>query len=216
MIKKLCGAKTKNETPCGRAAMLNGRCHKHGGKSLGGVASPTFKSGRWSKFIPARLSERYSEAKDDPRLLELAEDIALLDARVADVLGRVDTGESGAIWQALQKAVADFRKATKKEDKDAAILYIFHLIERGNDDYQAWQDVRGLLDQRRRLVESERKRLVESHQMISSERAMVLIAAIVDTVRRHVTDRGALAAISTDIGKILTVDGAAGADSRSE
>src|ERR1035437_122809 len=31
--------------------MPNGRCRLHGGKSLGGIASPRFKHGRYSKHV---------------------------------------------------------------------------------------------------------------------------------------------------------------------
>jgi len=34
------------------------------------------------------------------------------------------------------------------------------------------------------------KRLVEMHQMLTTEEAMTLLAAVVDTIRRHVVDRG--------------------------
>ncbi|MGG4492900.1 HGGxSTG domain-containing protein [Brevibacillus reuszeri] len=35
MEKKLCGAKTKSGEPCKKAALANGRCRLHGGKSTG-------------------------------------------------------------------------------------------------------------------------------------------------------------------------------------
>ncbi|WP_339158070.1 HGGxSTG domain-containing protein [Paenibacillus sp. FSL W8-0186] len=35
MEKKLCGAKTRSGEPCKRAALANGRCRLHGGKSTG-------------------------------------------------------------------------------------------------------------------------------------------------------------------------------------
>lgn len=35
MEKKLCGAKTRNSEPCRKAALANGRCRLHGGKSTG-------------------------------------------------------------------------------------------------------------------------------------------------------------------------------------
>jgi hypothetical protein len=41
----------------------------------------------------------------------------------------------------------------------------------------AWADIRACLEQRRRLVESERKRLVEMQQMIGVDEAMLLVRA---------------------------------------
>ena len=51
-----CGAKNRNGNPCQKWP-LNGRtrCKNHGGKSLRGVASPSFKNGRYSKMLPRDL-----------------------------------------------------------------------------------------------------------------------------------------------------------------
>lgn len=178
----------------------------HGGKSLGGMASPAFRTGRYSKYLPARLAGRYQEAQEDADLLALREDVALTDARLADVLGRVDTGESGALWTAAQATLAAYRDAqakAKPEQAAAAIAELSNLLNKGAGDWLAWDEIAKLLEQRRRLVESERKRLVEMKQVITAERAMLLIGAIAGIIREHVSDRAVLAAISADIGKVI-------------
>jgi hypothetical protein len=45
-------------------------------------------------------------------------------------------------------------------------------------------------------------------QMITTERAMLLVAALVDAVRRHVDDRTLLDAIGREVERIVTVEGA--------
>ena len=189
--------------------MPNGRCRMHGGKSALGPAAGNYKTGRYSKYLPTRLAERYQEAQADPDLLDLRHEIALLDARLSDILGRVDTGESGTVWVRLQAALADFKKArggAGLQDAAEAFGRIQELIQHGAADHEIWAEVRSHLDQRRKLVDSERKRLVEMQQMITSERAMILLAVVVDTIRKHVTDRGVLAAIAADIGALVAVD----------
>lgn len=182
--------------------MPNGRCRIHGGATPSGLAHPQTKTGRYSKHLPTRLAASYAEAQSDQQLLELREDIALLDARLADVLARVDTGESGAIWRRLVQAKGDYHKA-KAKDKDHALDLLLGLIEEGAADYAAWEDVRALLDQRRRTVESERKRLVEMQQTITAERAMLLIGAISGIIRAHVTDPTQLAGIAADLAGLV-------------
>jgi hypothetical protein len=52
MKGKLCGAKTRAGTPCKRLARRpQGRCRLHGGCSLIGVAHPSYKHGRRSKYL---------------------------------------------------------------------------------------------------------------------------------------------------------------------
>src|SRR3954452_17185048 len=96
-----CGAKTRSGAPCRTRPMPNGRCRMHGGKSLAGAASPAFKTGRHSTYLPVRLLAGYQEAERDPELLALRDEIALIDSRLADVLSRVDSGESSRIWRSL-------------------------------------------------------------------------------------------------------------------
>jgi hypothetical protein len=69
----------------------------------------------------------------------------------------------------------------------------------GGWDYEAWHDVQELIEQRRKLAESETRRLVTLQQMISAEQAMLLIGVVVDIIARHITDRQVLAQITTDL-----------------
>lgn len=199
-----CTAKSKQSgEQCKRSAAI-GRsvCAMHGGKSPSGLASSTLTHGRYSKHLPTRLMARYQEAENDPELLSMRAEIHLLDARLADLLVRVDTGESGHLWEQLVEAKQRYHTAPAR-DKGQALYLLLDLIDEGAADHAAWQDVRSVLDQRRRTVESERKRLVEMQQNITVERAMLLVGAIAGIIRAHVSDAKQLAAISTDLGALL-------------
>jgi len=190
--------------------MPNGKCHLHGGKTPTGIALPQTRHGRYSKYLPSRLSEQYEAAKNDPALLELREDIALIDSRLSDLLKRVDTGESGQVWKELSEAYQDLQDAMRDNntlDIQEALQTIYGLIEQGNSDYRAWGEIHEVIEQRRRLVESERKRIVEARQTLTVEQAMLMISALTDIIRTHVTDRKILAAISGDINKLVMVEG---------
>src|SRR3990167_2348387 len=209
MTKRYCGAKTRKGVPCRQPALANGRCHYHGGKSLAGIASPAFKHGRYSKYLPSRLLERYQEASGDPELLALRDELSLTDARLTDILARVDTGEAGAVWQAARRALSDFRKASAAGDTKKMADHLREmesLIDQGFSDYAAWDEIGRLIEQRRRLGDSEQKRLVAMQQMITAEQAMILLAAVVDVVRQNVSDRGVLAAISAGIGRLMAAN----------
>jgi hypothetical protein len=57
---KRCGAKTRQGTPCKQAAMKNGRCRMHGGKTPIGEQSANFKHGRRTKAAKAFRVEAQS------------------------------------------------------------------------------------------------------------------------------------------------------------
>lgn len=182
----ICGAKTRSGGTCKQKGMPNGRCRMHGGKSLSGIASPTYKTGRYSKHLPARLQERYSEALADDDLISIRDDVALVEARLADLLGRVDTGESGRAWFKAREAFNAFDKETNPD------LAIKHLVElraalgEGTTDYGAWAEVKDLLEQRRRLVADERKHVLETGRIITIEQLMLWVGALLAEIRSAV------------------------------
>lgn len=185
-------------------------CQVHGGATPRGAALPQFKHGRYSKSLPARLAARYAASASDPRLLELNQEIALVDARLEDMLARVDTGESGAIWTGLLSAKEELLAARRANDMPgqlAALALITDLITKGHADYRAWAEVGALLEQRRRLVESENKRRKDMQEFITSQQALTLMGAIVGIIKEHVTDRTQLNRIAHAIDALALTEG---------
>lgn len=184
---------------CKGNAMANGVCYYHGGKTPTGKALPQTTHGRYSKHLPTRMLAEYEGAQRDSELLNLREDIALLDARLSDLLKRVDSGESGKVWRELRAAWKAVKRAPSEADATYAIADLGSLIEHGCMDTQAWGEIRELVEQRRKLVESERKRLIEMQQMMTAGQAQLLIARLYDVVSQHVRDRSTLAAIGAEL-----------------
>jgi hypothetical protein len=173
---------------------------------LAGAAAPAYKHGRHSKYLPARLVERYGEAVGDSELLALRDEIALVDVRLGELLERIDTGESQALWMQLGATFEEMQQSYASQNASGfarAVKNLAAIIEQGGRADQVWDDIGKQLEQRRRLVESERRRLVDMQQMLTAEQAMVLLAAVVDVVRQNVTDRDTLAAISADIKRLV-------------
>lgn len=84
----VCGAKLRGRAETCRKAPLAGRtrCRLHGGASLIGVESRTYRHGRYSKALPPDMATRYRASRRDPALLTLRDEIALLDARTTGLL----------------------------------------------------------------------------------------------------------------------------------
>jgi hypothetical protein len=166
--------------------------------------------------LPERLAARYQEAQADPRLLELRDEIALVDARMSELLQRLEGSESGENWRRVQEATVSLDVAIRSKDAqmmEVALSDLRSYTRQGQADMHQWQEIQEVLDLRRKLVESERKRLVEMQQMITAERAMILLGAITSIIKEHVHDRTILAAISTGIRGLVSVD--VGAESES-
>lgn len=205
-VHATCGGKCRDGHLCTNPPMTGRtRCRMHGGASPVGIASATFKHGKYSAYMPDRLLERYHDAVADPALLEQTHEIALVDSRLADLLTRVDTGEAGVLWEKARKATSDIRKALHNENYGGvmeAALELDNIIGSGLTDFEAWNQISALLSQRRQLVESQRKRMIEQQQFVTVEQALLLVTAMINSVKEHVTDRAALNAISMDVAKL--------------
>jgi hypothetical protein len=184
---------------------MNGQevCYHHGGKTPIGPGSPHFRTGSFSKFLPSRMAADFNVAMGDPELVSLRKEIATVDARIIDVLKRVDTGEAGVIWQAAQAAMARFDREWVKKDgagMEAALADMRRLMTQGASDWAAWRVVVGeLIESKRRLVDTEQRRLTLANESLTADRAMMLLAVVVQILQKHITDRQVLGAIAADI-----------------
>jgi hypothetical protein len=205
------GISRQSGLPCKNWAVWgSARCKFHGGAALKGALHPNYKTGRYSRILPRRLQARYYEAMGDNKLLENRESLALLDARLEDVLKRVDTGEAGKLWSTLKQTYKDLRYAMRIQDAVATsekLGQLDDMLGKGLADYAAWGEVYKVLELRRTMAESERKRLVEMNQMITAERAMLLVGAIVGAIKKHVLDKTVLYKVIMEIRRLVSIPG---------
>lgn len=207
-MAKKCGAKTRAGGKCQQKPMSNGRCRYHGGKTPKGKDHPGFKHGRYSKDLPTRMAPRFAEAVSDGELIQLGRDVALVDARVGELLSEITQDSAGAIFQRIQKAWGRFRGGSPDEQAKA-VVELTTLIEQGASDWLKWQEIYDLLERRRRLVESEFKRQAQLNQVLTVSEGVTLITAFVDIVKQHVRDAATLKGISKAITGLLDNSGGA-------
>jgi hypothetical protein len=201
---KTCGARTKHDgTPCERSPIRGRtRCLLHGGKTLVGTASAPYRNGRYSRYVPHKLKEHYERAESDAELLSLRSEVALTDARLAELLSRVHTGESGQLWTDLKRAHQEFKVAKRSQDDvrmQITLTRVEYLIDSAVQDHAAWAEIGELIEQRRRLTESEAKRLVSLQQMLSKEEALLLVHRLIDILTERIPDKRILSGIIVDL-----------------
>jgi hypothetical protein len=156
--------------------------------------------------LPSRLAGSYQANLADPEMLSSQREIALIDARVNDLLQRVDSGESGKMWKELHKHVQGFIEAQALKDQEKqvdSLQRIIRTVKKGSGDYLAWSEVTQLINQRQRLVKAEREHLQQMQTYISGEQAMRIVQALVSSVNQRIADPQVKAAISQDIYAIV-------------
>lgn len=203
----ICGAKTRAGTPCQVTKLYsNGRCYHHGGPSRSGSAHPNFKHGRHSKWLPAHLLATYEAGLADPELLALKDEIAVIDARIAEVGARLSTGESASAWEAVRaghRAILDGMRESDPAKLRDGLQGVGDALARADAEAEVWAALYDLFDQRRKLVDGERKLEEVKQQFITANELVTLVAALVDVLRRHIADPKTLGAISTEVRSLI-------------
>ncbi len=201
--KERCGAHKHDGTLCRAWPVLgSNRCKFHGGANPKGIAASNFKDGRYSKYLPLGLLTQFNQAKSDEELLSLKDEIALMDTRVGDLLTQLDAQPPEERWEKVKLIVGSMRAAMSRNQVHQLaplIDALDALALQGASQKETWQTIIQTVDERRKLVEGERKRLVEMQQVITAENAMVLVTALASAVKKHVTDRDTLTKISREL-----------------
>lgn len=198
-----CTAKSKQSgVQCRRPASIGStKCAMHGGKTPKGIASPNLKTGKYSKYLPAGLATTYADVQTDDNLLSVRGDIQLLDVLIRAKLVNLDTGESAAHWDALLKLIVKARRSYKSEDYgglEEQLDEMEALADKRRLHYATEQEISAQLEQRRKLVDTEQKIILGKENAVTSEQAMLLITALLSSVRANVTDVNALSRIQAD------------------
>ncbi len=177
----ICGAhlNSTSEEIC-RCTILfeNGRCRRHRGRAEKGELSTSYKHGKYVKDLPERLKARYQAAINDPEALSLRNEIALADVRLVELIQNLDTGLTNSAWKDLQERYDALIQIMNKVDTNTmiAIRGVGRAIENGRREGSLWGDVEKSAEHRRKLVESEQKRLVAMKQMVTAEQAFALVS----------------------------------------
>jgi hypothetical protein len=196
----VCGR--KNRQGCRRAnPPLAGRtaCRHHGGETPRGPAGPHRRHGRSSVFAE-RLHERsrsiFTTLVTDPELLAMNNEIALIDLRLLELVDALYGEEAAHPWTAAGAATAADTVAELRRLRDAAgpaeperlMNLLTELVGRldDDDDYrEEWRELRTLADLRRRLVDTEGKRLERMQLFITAEEARAHNAMLVGILERR-------------------------------
>lgn len=143
--------------------------------------STTFERA-WVKQIGRRRLSDFQRALLDPQLVSMRQELAKIDGRIADLERRAQEGESLVGWSTVQGLVQDLGLLEIGDlDEDTRTARRRELLEKlerattaGVNDYRLWEEVKDLLELRRKIADTERK-YEELHQLLIPYAQMVLL-----------------------------------------
>ena len=169
-------------------------CRMHGaGSPNKGRVGGYHKNKLPGKFsnMPAHLLATYERSLNDPDQLTNKNEIAAFDARTDELFKALGDEETRVLWRDIRKLWAELRRAIADGNtlKQGQLMsQIQALIHRGNKLYDSWDEIYQVAEQRRKLVESENKRLIQARQMTASEQVILLLGAVLKIITRRVLD----------------------------
>lgn len=210
-----CQAKSKQSgQQCKRHATPGKKvCVIHGGRSLAGANSPTFKDGSKSKYYPKRLLEVYEDVENDPRLTDVRNKIALVESLMNFKLQSLlnDEGErhgdAFAVWNKLKAQVKSARVAYKSESYgglEDALDTIEDIANARLYRYETEAEIKSDIEQWRKLVETEQKINLQGERAIGVESLMLLMAQVLDVIKAVVTDDKQRFTIAMELERLLS------------
>ncbi|MGM0710305.1 HGGxSTG domain-containing protein [Brevibacillus parabrevis] len=120
MEKKLCGAKTRNSGQCKKAALENGRCRLHGGKSTGPKDRTKLEGNKnalkhglyetiWEDTLTEEERELFAQVSTEPTA-QVENGFKLSDIRIRRMMQRIKQEEqkekpNPAVIRAIEEAI---------------------------------------------------------------------------------------------------------------
>ena len=180
-------------------------CSTHGGKTPSGIGSPHWKHGRYSKDLPSNLAADYVRALKDPDLVSLREELALVDAFIAQDIRKLSTLEEAGDWSKALGLLVEMENASANGDLELVSLRLRDLtglINKGEESIKVRNRILDRIEQRRKIADSERRRMVDLRLLMSVERQMLLLAAVSTILGEEITDVGQRRRIAERIRRI--------------
>jgi hypothetical protein len=158
------------------------------------------------KNIPDDLVETYRLAMTDPDRLSQHAELALVTARIDDLLATLNKSSSLEDIPLIVKANNDLKKAWHLGDNSLLEMAMYDLDQRINSvatQEGAWGEIIRLVEMRRKLVDNERKYMVQLGQLVPLQDVIHLMQEIANVVVRYVTDDNAKRQILTQMELLL-------------
>ncbi len=184
---------------CDQDAVRGGvtcRLHSGGTTAIGGRL---YTSPRYRGFLPEKLADLYEEALKRPDLLEMQSHIAVLDAKMQSVFSEMGSLNVPS-WEHLR---IEIERLNDPELGPSAKANLLEYAKNGTDYDSKWNQVHVIMEQQRKLVDTEVRRQKELNLMIPVDRVMVLMASVGDIIKRHVQDPIMLAKIKREMGMLM-------------
>ena len=156
------------------------------------------------------LASKYLEIKSDPQAQTLRPLHSILNSRLMVLLDRVNVGDSSSrmeklvqLWERFVKWHPGLHQYFHGAEPIKAFKALEDEFEATVHDYAAWNEIYRLIDEKRKVSESEMKILKDMKALISAEDAFDLVAQVLAAVTKVVDDPQKLEEIRFELAILI-------------
>jgi hypothetical protein len=201
---KCTGTRTNGE-PCVALAIKGTTlCYQHSPRQARGARSGRFKTGVYSVVLPRDIVERYEILLSDRGIVETRTSVALATVRIEELIKKLEENEAAGRYILLSKAVKDLRRQIDKGETTSVVAFqkIASIIDSKIEEYQKWSEIYEVMELKRKLVDTESKRLKDIGAVLNAEQAMAFIMSIAGISKRYLPEES-MAPFIAEMGKTL-------------
>lgn len=171
-------------------------CTHHGAGFSNKPGGRPVITGRHSKHLPKRFLDQYEEFLSDPDYLVMRSEMALLDSRMTEILEKLDGAVSDNAWMIVRRALAVLKKKDVSADDIMDVTgFLEDALGMTATEQEVWQEVTMLIEARRKVADTERRRIVDAQKYMTYDEAHALMAFLVSAVSDVVDDEDKLVQI---------------------
>lgn len=171
------------------------RCKIHAGNPLRGPAHPAYKHGRLAapRYLPSRYIDTVDRLRDDPEFGTLVPHILVCEARIEELLRRLDTDSVGiGVLPIIRSALADLRFSLTNGTATTVDEAISRLEESTRDtdvqDNATWKEILRVQGAMRNLVDAETKRKIVVGEYVHRSDVRELAKEIIAMAAEYIPD----------------------------
>jgi hypothetical protein len=179
----------------------------HGGASLKGAQSGTFKHGKFSKHMPTRLAAIYNDLQENGELISIDRNLHLREAFLREGLETLkDAGDPAQAWEDLRKAHEVLmigittlnepllQKAARTMEKIIDDRYRYH---------ETVKELNKTLTEQRQDIKAKASIELAKENAFTASQVTTLIGAVVSLIMMNVTDKEQRFAIVDGIDRLI-------------
>lgn len=167
-------------------------CNVHAKKCLSGPDHPNWKGGTsrhtMRKYLPERMLEKFDAIVNDPELVSVRGNLAVMYIRLGELMERLETYESSNAWEQIGSKLEAIEEAEDLDEVYALVLEAKEHHKAAEEEKNLWGEIFVVMEQSRKQADTERRREEALQANINAKQAIALFNQLFQLLVEEIED----------------------------